>query len=100
MLEKLEDLKKKEQMEGTQRRANLMFCGLCIVEYLYKDQQDALFIFSFILINNLYMYQAGLLFIIRRHYSVYTGLEWDYPTSILLAASRQNRMLYIQNSAS
>jgi hypothetical protein len=36
--------------------------------HLYnKDQQDALFIFSFILINNLYMFQSGLLHIIRRY---------------------------------
>jgi hypothetical protein len=49
-------------------------CGPCIVMYLYsKDQQDALFTFSFIPINNLYMFQADLLLIIRRYYSVHTA---------------------------
>jgi hypothetical protein len=39
-----------------------MFCGTCIVVYLYnKDQQDALFTFNFIPINNIYMLRAGLL---------------------------------------
>jgi hypothetical protein len=54
---------------------NLMFCGPCIVVYLYnKDQQDALFTFSFILIINPYMFRAGLLLIIRGYYSVYTAI--------------------------
>jgi hypothetical protein len=54
---------------------NLMFCGPCIVVYLYnKDQQDALFTFSFILINNLHMFWAGLLLIIRRYCSLYTAI--------------------------
>jgi hypothetical protein len=44
-----------------------MFFGQCIVVYLYDtDKQEALFTFSFILINNLYMFPAGLLLIIRR----------------------------------
>jgi hypothetical protein len=38
------------------------------------DQQDALFTFSYISINNLYMFQAGLLLIIRKYYSVYTAV--------------------------
>jgi hypothetical protein len=47
--------------------------GPCIIVHLYnKDQQDALFTLSCILINNLYMFLAGLLLIIRRYYSVYT----------------------------
>jgi hypothetical protein len=57
-----------------------MFCGPYIVIYLYnKDQQDALFTFSFIPINNLYMFRAGLLLIVRRY--IY-------------------QLLYIQNSTS
>jgi hypothetical protein len=36
-----------------------------------KNQQNALYIFSFIRINNHYMFQADLLLIIRRYYSVY-----------------------------
>jgi hypothetical protein len=56
-------------------RIHLMFCGKCIIVYLYNtDQQDALFTFSFIPINNLYMFRAGLLFIIRKYYSVYTAI--------------------------
>jgi hypothetical protein len=39
-----------------------------------KDQHDALITFSFIPINNLYMFRAGLLLIIRRYYSVYTAV--------------------------
>jgi hypothetical protein len=39
-----------------------------------QDQQDTLFTFSFILINNLYMFRAGLLLIVRRYYSVYTAI--------------------------
>jgi len=37
------------------------------------NQQDALFYSQFISIINLYMFLAGLLLIIRRHYSVYTA---------------------------
>jgi hypothetical protein len=59
-----------------------MFCGPCIVMYLYnKDQQDAIFTFSFIPINIFYMFQAGLLFIIRRYYSVYTAIHSDPASS-------------------
>jgi hypothetical protein len=51
----------------------LMFCGPCIVVYLYnKYQQDTLFTFSFIPINYLNMFRAEFLLIIRRYYSVYT----------------------------
>jgi hypothetical protein len=39
-----------------------------------KDQQDALYTFSSIPINNLYMFRAGLLFIIRSYNSVYTAV--------------------------
>jgi hypothetical protein len=53
---------------------NSTFCGQCIIVYLYKNQQDALFTL-FIPINNLYMFQAGLLLIIRRYYSVYKANE-------------------------
>jgi hypothetical protein len=56
---------------------NLMFCGPCIAVRVYlcnKNQQDALFTFSFTPINNLYMFRAGLLLIIRRYYSVYTAV--------------------------
>jgi hypothetical protein len=39
--------------------------------YLYNTyQQDALIIFSFIPINNVYMFRATLLPIIRRYYAV------------------------------
>jgi hypothetical protein len=39
--------------------------------HLYnKDQQDALFTFSFIPTNSRYMFRAGLLLIIRRYYAV------------------------------
>jgi len=38
-----------------------------------KSQQDALFHSQFISIINIYIFQAGLLFIIRRHFSVYTA---------------------------
>jgi hypothetical protein len=42
--------------------------------YLYnKDQQVAPFTSSFIVINSLYMFRAGLQLIIRRYYSVYTA---------------------------
>jgi len=52
-----------------------MFCGLCIVIYLHnKNQQDTLFYSSFISIINLYMFQAGLLLIIRRYFTVYTAV--------------------------
>jgi hypothetical protein len=55
---------------------NLTFCGPCIVIYLYnKDQQDALFSFRFILINNIYMFRAGLLLIIGRYCFVYTAVS-------------------------
>jgi len=37
-----------------------------------KNQQDALFFSQYISIINLYMFQAGLLLIIRRYFSVYT----------------------------
>jgi hypothetical protein len=54
---------------------NLMFCGPCIVIYICNmNQQDALFSFKFIPINNLYMFRAGLLLIIRRYDSVYTAV--------------------------
>jgi len=46
---------------------NLMFCGSYIVIYLRKkNQKDALFYSQFISVFNLYMFQAGLLLIIRR----------------------------------
>jgi hypothetical protein len=38
-----------------------------------KNQQDALFYSQFVYIINLYMFQAGLLLIIRRYLSVYTA---------------------------
>jgi hypothetical protein len=37
-----------------------------------KDQQDALFTFSFIPINNIYMFRAGLLLIITQ-YCIYSN---------------------------
>jgi hypothetical protein len=61
-----------------------MFCGPCIPVYLYnKGKQDAIFTFILIPINNLYMFRAGLLLIIR----------WN-STPIVLAASRYKRMTY------
>jgi hypothetical protein len=39
-----------------------------------KDQQDALFTFSFIPVNNLCMFRACLLLILRRYYSVHTAI--------------------------
>jgi hypothetical protein len=55
--------------------SDLKFCGPCIVIYLYnKNQQYALFTFSFIPINDLYMFRAGLLLIIRTYYYVYTAV--------------------------
>jgi hypothetical protein len=59
-----------------------LFCGPCIMIYLRtKNQQVALFYSQFILIINLYMFQAGLLLIIRRYFPVqghrkrWTGFE-------------------------
>jgi hypothetical protein len=52
-----------------------MFCEPSIIIYLCsKDQQNALFTFSFIPINNLYMFRTGLLLIVRRYCSVYTAV--------------------------
>jgi hypothetical protein len=60
-----------------------------------KDQQDALFTFSFIPINNLYMFRAGLLPIIRRYDSVYTAVGICHAFMwILLAASRHKHTTY------
>jgi hypothetical protein len=54
--------------------ANLMFCWPCIVIYQYnKNQLDAV-VLSIYFNNNLYMFRAGLLLIIRRYYSVYTAV--------------------------
>jgi hypothetical protein len=54
---------------------NLVFCGPCILVYVCnKYQQDALFNFSFTPINNLYVFPAGLLLVIRRYCSVYTAI--------------------------
>jgi hypothetical protein len=39
-----------------------------------KNQQDALFYSKFISIINLYMFQAGLLLIIRWYFTVYTAI--------------------------
>jgi len=39
----------------------------------YKNQQGALFYSQFISVINLYMFRAGLSFIIRWYYSVYTA---------------------------
>jgi hypothetical protein len=47
-----------------------MFCALYIVIY----QHNALVTLSFISINNLYLLPAGLQFIIRRYWSVYTAI--------------------------
>jgi hypothetical protein len=44
-----------------------------ILIFVGKNQQDALFTFSFIPINNFYMFQAGLLLVIRRYAAVYTA---------------------------
>jgi len=53
----------------------LIFCGSCIVIYLRnKNQKDALFYSQFISIINLYVFRAGLLLIMRRYFSVYTGI--------------------------
>jgi hypothetical protein len=66
-----------------------MFYGPCIVVYLCnEDQHDTLFTFSFNPLNNLYMFQAGLLLIIRRCYSVAGS------PPILLAASQHKRLTY------
>jgi hypothetical protein len=47
----------------------------CIIEYLCnKYQQDALFTFSVIPINNLCMFRAGILLTIRKYYAVYTAV--------------------------
>jgi hypothetical protein len=41
-----------------------------------KNQQDALFTFSYIPINDLYMFRASLLLIIRRHYVFCIYSNW------------------------
>jgi hypothetical protein len=47
---------------------NLMLFGPYIIAYLHnKDLKDAIVTLSFILINNFYMFWAGLLLIIRRY---------------------------------
>jgi hypothetical protein len=54
---------------------HLTFCWPCIVIYQYnKNQHDALFIFNLFQKINLYMFRAGLPFIIRKYYSVYTAI--------------------------
>jgi hypothetical protein len=58
---------------GTNRMHYLLVCGPRSVVYLYsRNQQDALFTFSFIPINNLCMFRVGLLLIIRR-YCIYSN---------------------------
>jgi hypothetical protein len=45
-------------------------------KYLYnKDQEHAIITFSFIPVNNLYMFRVGLLVVIRRYDSVYTAVS-------------------------
>jgi hypothetical protein len=68
----------------------VIFCGPCIIIYPYKDQQDALFTFSFIPINNLYLFRAGLLLIIRRYDSVYSavGMSCVYVDWLLAGSER------------
>jgi len=43
-----------------------------------KNQQDALFCSQFVYVINLYMFQTGLLHIIRRYLSVYVAVGMCY----------------------
>jgi len=43
-----------------------------------KSEQDALFYYQFISINNLYMFRADLLLIIMRYVSVYKAIDFGH----------------------
>jgi len=58
-----------------------------------KNQQDALFstiYFQFISVIRLYIFQAGLLPIIRRYYYVYTAIDICHAIMLIGVASTGN----------
>jgi hypothetical protein len=71
-----------------------------------KSQQDALFYSQFISKINPYMFQAGLLLIIRRYFTVYTAVGMCYAFMVgwllaglwILLAARQTFKVKVKES--